>query len=81
MINRRHLIAASAGVAIPALVLPGTAAAQQDKMTRIIVGFPPPGAALMWPRAAWPKKYAAATLQGCWSRTGRAQQRGWPSNM
>ncbi len=43
MINRRHLIAASAGVAIPTVGLPGMALAQQDKITRIIVGFPPGG--------------------------------------
>lgn len=43
MINRRHLIAASAGVALPALSVPGTAFSQQEKLTRLIVGFPPGG--------------------------------------
>ncbi|MES2399369.1 MAG: Bug family tripartite tricarboxylate transporter substrate binding protein [Pseudomonadota bacterium] len=43
MINRRHLIAASAGAALPALGLPGTAFSQQEKLTRLIVGFPPGG--------------------------------------
>ncbi|MES2508832.1 MAG: Bug family tripartite tricarboxylate transporter substrate binding protein [Pseudomonadota bacterium] len=43
MINRRHVIAASAGVVIPALTASSSALAQQDKLTRLIVGFPPGG--------------------------------------
>jgi tripartite-type tricarboxylate transporter receptor subunit TctC len=43
MINRRHLISASAGLAWPALSVPSNAFSQQQKISRLIVGFPPGG--------------------------------------
>ncbi len=43
MIHRRHLLSLSAVLALPTLSIPEAALAQQDKISRLIVGFPPGG--------------------------------------